>query len=145
MYLHLACGVSHPPKGPVELLYRWLVDPYDGRNIFRQRSTSPRYCTVEMASELRIVLVGDQDFGRLTYLRSQLLYGRASPILTSFFQRVNLALRKEVSHLSPLEAKNIPNFSTLEDLVERTHTTETYHVGVENALLCISQLAHYIE
>lgn len=98
-----------------------------------------------MAREMRIVLVGDQEFGTLTYLRGQLLGGRTSPILSSFFQRVNLALRKEIAQLSPLEAKNIPEFSTLEDLVDRTHTAAAHHVGVESALLCISQLAQYIE
>lgn len=91
---------------------------------------------------MRILLFGDQVIERHAYLRSQLLGGRASPILGSFFHRVNLALRREISQLSPLEAKNIPAFSTIDELLDRT---QALHVGVETALLCISQLAHYIE
>lgn len=94
---------------------------------------------------MRILLFGDQVIERHAYLRSQLLGGRTSPILGSFFHRVNLALRREISQLSPLEAKNIPAFSTIDELLDRTHSEAALHVGVETALLCISQLAHYIE
>lgn len=66
-------------------------------------------------------------------------------MLASFFRRVNLALRREIAQLSPLEAKNIPDFSTIDELLDRTLGQSAPHVGVESALLCISQLAHYIE
>lgn len=94
---------------------------------------------------MKILLFGDQVFDRHAYLRTQLLGGRASPVLASFFRRVNLALRREIAQLSPLEAKNIPDFSTIDELLDRTPCESAPHVGVESALLCISQLAHYIE
>lgn len=94
---------------------------------------------------MRILLFGDQVFDRHTYLRSQLLVGRTNPVLAFFFHRVNLALRREIAQLSPLEARNIPAFSTIEELLDRTYSEPALHVGVESALLCVSQLAHYIE
>lgn len=98
-----------------------------------------------MASEMRFLLFGDQVVDLHNYLRRQLLSGRTSPTLGSFFQRVNLALRREIAQLSPLEAKNIPDFSAIDELLDRTQSESALHLGVESALLCISQLAHYIE
>lgn len=98
-----------------------------------------------MAGEMKILLFGDQAPDRRTFFQTQLLAGRASPLLRLFLQKLNLALRREVANLSPLESKNIPPFSTIEELVDRTGSKQVNHVGVESALLCISQLAHYIE
>lgn len=100
---------------------------------------------MKMVSEMRLLLFGDQVFDRHTHLRSQLLRGRTNPIVGVFFHRVNLALRREIAQLSPLEAKNIPSFSAIDDLLDRTRSEPALHVGVESALLCASQLAHYIE
>lgn len=123
-------------------LHRKIWTPHRYSDIFL---LSQRSVEMAMASEMKILLFGDQEFNRHTYLRTQLLGGRTSPLLASFFHRVNLALRREIAQLSPLEAKNIPAFSTIEELLDRTHSEPALHVGVESALLCISQLAHYIE
>jgi hypothetical protein len=98
-----------------------------------------------MAGEMRILLFGDQALDPHAYVRSQLLAGRTNPLLCLFLQRVSVALSREIAQLSPLERKNIPSFSTVEELVDRTQSSQIFHTGIESALLCISQLAHYIE
>lgn len=98
-----------------------------------------------MAGEMRILLFGDQVLDPHAYIRSQLLAGRTNPLLCLFLQRVSVALSREIAQLSPLERKYIPGFSTIEELVDRNRSSQTYHAGIESALLCISQLAHYIE
>ncbi len=98
-----------------------------------------------MAGEMRILLFGDQALDPHAYVRSQLLAGRTNPLLCLFLQRVSVALSREIAQLSPLERKNIPSFSTVEELVDRTQSSHIFHTGIESALLCISQLAHYIE
>jgi len=98
-----------------------------------------------MAGEMRILLFGDQALDPHAYVRSQLLAGRTNPLLCLFLQRVSVALSREIAQLSPLERKYIPSFSTVEELVDRTHSSQIFHAGIESALLCISQLAHYIE
>lgn len=94
---------------------------------------------------MKILLFGDHTPDQRAFLQTQLLAGRASPLLRLFLHKLNLALRREVANLSPLESKHIPSFSTVEELVDRTSSKQVSHAGVECALLCISQLAHYIE
>lgn len=98
-----------------------------------------------MPGEMRILLFGDQALDPRVYVQSQLVAGRTNPLLCLFLQRVSLALQREIAHLSPLERKYIPNFTTIEELVDRTHSNHIYHAGIESTLLCISQLAHYFE
>ena len=98
-----------------------------------------------MDGEMRILLFGDQALDPHSYIRTQLLAGRTNPLLSLFLQRASVALKREIAQLSPLEQKYIPSFSTIEELVDRAHSTQSYHTGIESALLCISQLAHYIE
>ncbi len=94
---------------------------------------------------MRILLFGDQALDPHTYVRSQLLAGRTNPLLCLFLQRVGVAINHEIAQLSPVERKYIPSFSTIEELVDRAHSSQFYHAGIESTLLCISQLAHYIE
>lgn len=98
-----------------------------------------------MTGVMDILLCGDQVFDRHAYLQSQLLSNRSNHILSFFFQQVNFALRREIAQLSPLEVNHIPVFSTLEELVNRDSSQSNHHLGIQSALLCISQLAHYME
>ena len=98
-----------------------------------------------VTGELRILLFGDQSLDTQSFLRSQLLASRTNPLLCLFLERTTLALRQEVSELSPLERKNIPAFSSIDELADRTFPQVKPHPGIESALLCISQLAHYFE
>ena len=98
-----------------------------------------------VVGELRVLLFGDQSSDTRPYLRNQLLTGRTNPLLCLFFDRVTLALRQEVSELSPLERRHIPTFSSIDELADRSRPQVKTHPGIDSALLCISQLAHYFE
>lgn len=98
-----------------------------------------------VVGELRVLLFGDQSLDTRTYIRSQLVAGRTNPLLRLFLDRVTLALRQEVSELSPLDRRHIPQFSSIDELADRTYPQVKNHPGIDSALLCISQLAHYFE
>ena len=99
----------------------------------------------QLSGELRILLFGDQALDTRAFIRSQLVVGRTNPLLCIFLDRVTLALRREISELSPLERKYIPAFSNIDELADRTYPHQHSHPGVDSALLCISQLAQYFE
>jgi len=95
-------------------------------------------------SEMRLLLFGDGALVSRAHIQAQVLESRGNPFLNLFIQRSSDALRHEIALLSSLERSAIPAFNTIDELNERTKTTRA-HAGVQNALLCISQLAHYIE
>ena len=95
-------------------------------------------------AETRIFLFGDQALVNPAQLQQQLVDGRGNPFLCLFLQRCSDALRHQVSQLSPLERKSIPPFNTIDELNDRASNSDV-HEGVQNALLCISQLAQYIQ
>nr|ACH72076.2 polyketide synthase [Dirinaria applanata] len=99
----------------------------------------------QLSGELRVLLFGDQALDTRAFIRSQLIVGRTIPLLCIFFDRITLALRREISELSPLERKYIPAFSNIDELTDRTYSQQHSHPGVESALLCISQLAQYFD
>lgn len=94
--------------------------------------------------EMRLLLFGDQALVNRAHIQKQVLESREDPFLSLFFQRATDALRHEVAQLSPLERRAIPDFTNVAELNDRTISDES-HEGLQNALLCISQLAHYIE
>lgn len=95
-------------------------------------------------SEMRLLLFGDGFLVSRGHIQAQVLESRVNPFLGLFFQRSGDALRHEIALLPPLQRSLIPAFHTIDELHERTKTTGA-HAGIQNALLCISQLAHYIE
>ena len=95
-------------------------------------------------AEMRLLLFGDQALINRAHIQRQVLESREDAFLSLFFQRCSDALRHEISQLSPLERKDIPDFTNIAELNDRTSSDET-HGGVQNALLCVSQIAHYIK
>lgn len=93
---------------------------------------------------MRILIFGDGALVSRAHIQAQVIKSRGDPILNLFFQRASDALRHEVALLSPLERSSIPAFNTIDELNDRTKTTGA-HAGLQNALLCIFQLAHYME
>ena len=91
--------------------------------------------------EMRLLLFGDQALVNRAHIQRQILESREDPFLSLFIQRSGDALKHEIAQLSPLERRNIPDFTNVAELSDRTISNET-HEGVQNALLCISQLAH---
>ena len=98
-----------------------------------------------MADEMKMFFFGGNASDDYAFLQSQLSRGRTNPILSSFFEQVNLALRQEIYRLSPLDRELIPAFSTIEELVERASCVQAGNLAISSALLCISELADYIE
>ncbi len=94
--------------------------------------------------EMRLLLFGDQALVNRAHIQKQIVESREDPFLSLFIQRSSDALRHEIAQLSPLERRKIPDFTNIAELNDRTSFDET-HEGVQNALLCISQLAHYIQ
>lgn len=95
-------------------------------------------------TEMRIFLFGNQALVNRAQIQQQLVDGRGNPFLNLLLQRCSDALRLEISQLSPSERKSIPSFNTIDELNDRTINGRA-HEGVQNALLCISQLAQYTQ
>lgn len=91
-----------------------------------------------------LLLFGDGALVSRAHIQAQVLQSRGSPFLSLFLQRASDALRQEIAFLSPLERLSIPAFNTIDELNDRTRVGKI-HVGVQHALLCVSQLVHYIE
>ncbi|KAI4190373.1 MAG: hypothetical protein L6R41_000825 [Letrouitia leprolyta] len=98
-----------------------------------------------MAVDMKILLFGDQTVDPRENLRGQLLSGRRNVLVSDLFQKVGTALKYEISQLSHPERDGIPSFATLEELLDRLSTTQAIHSGIASALLCVSQLAEYLE
>ena len=94
--------------------------------------------------QTRILLFGNQALVNRAQIQKQLVDSRENPFISLLLQRCSDALRLEISQLSPLERRSIPSFNTIDELNDRT-ISGIPHEGVQNALLCITQLAEYIE
>ena len=93
---------------------------------------------------MRFLLLGDQSSFNQAHIHKQVVESRENPFLSLFYKKTSDALRHEIAQLSPWERAAIPAFTTIAELNDRT-TSKDAHEGVQNALQCISQLAHYIE
>lgn len=98
-----------------------------------------------MAGDMKILLFGDQTSDPREHLRAQLLAGRSNVLLSHFIQQVGVALKNEIAQLAWSERDAIPDFSTIEELADRSLISGVVHPGLTSALLCISQLAKYLE
>ncbi|KIW13453.1 hypothetical protein PV08_08641 [Exophiala spinifera] len=64
-------------------------------------------------------------------------------ILQAFLERAGEALRVENKSRSH-PSKAVPNFSTIQELVDRYYRGEAKDAAIESALVCISQFTHFI-
>lgn len=97
-----------------------------------------------MDTATKLLLFGEDASDLQTRLRGQIIESRTNPSLNALFQRAGSALRYEIGLLSPLERQGIPHFSTLDELNTRINP-KIPHAGVQNALLCLSQIAQYLK
>ena len=93
---------------------------------------------------MRFFLFGDRSSFDRAHIQKQVVQSRENPFLSLFYRKSSDALRHEIAQLSPLERNVIPTFTTIAELNDRTSFRDV-HEGVQNALQCMSQLAHYIE
>jgi hypothetical protein len=94
---------------------------------------------------MEFLVFGDQAQESFSFLDNLLVRGNLSSLCITFLSKAGAALRHEVSQLALLEREKIPNFSTIQELNERYHDSGITSPAVESALLCVTQLAHYIE
>ena len=64
-------------------------------------------------------------------------------LLQSFLEQASEAIRVENRSRSH-PSKAVPNFNTVQELVDRYYASESRDAAVESALVCISQLTHFI-
>jgi len=98
-----------------------------------------------MADKMAFLLFGDQSLDAHGFLAEFCRQGNPSILAKAFLERATQALREEVDGMGKIERQNIPTFRTLFQLNERYHAKSIRHPGIDSALLCIAQLAHYIE
>jgi hypothetical protein len=91
------------------------------------------------------LLFGDQSLDTHGFLAQFFRQGQPGILAKAFLNQVGYALRKEVERLPKLERSRLPVFRTLQQLNERYYGQRLKHPGVDGALLCTAQLAHYIE
>ncbi|KAE8447936.1 hypothetical protein EG329_010008 [Mollisiaceae sp. DMI_Dod_QoI] len=98
-----------------------------------------------MADKMAFLLFGDQTLDIHGFLADFFKSGNPSILTQSFLDKVGSALRAEVDQLSTLERRRIPHFSSVKDLNDKYHARDIKNAAVDSALLCITQLAHYID
>jgi hypothetical protein len=98
-----------------------------------------------MADRLSFLFFGDQSLDTYAFLSGFYREGNQGILATAFLNQVSEALWREIEGLGRLERAKLPLFKTLPQLNERYHAQALKHPGLDGALLCITQLAHYIE
>lgn len=98
-----------------------------------------------MTDKLAFLLFGDQSSDTHGFLAEFFRQPERGILANAFLEQVGRALRKEIEALSRVERSKLPKFLSLQHLNERYHAQGLKHPGIDGALLCISQLAHYIE
>jgi hypothetical protein len=98
-----------------------------------------------MAGPMAFLLFGDQSLDIHDSLSD--FYRRPSNgvLSKSFLERACTALQEEVDRLPNIDRLRIPTFSSIQDLNEKYHAASQKNSAMDGALLCITQLALYIE
>ena len=94
-------------------------------------------------TEMNILLFGDQTSDFHPLLR-KLLHKKGNPVLGSFLERANVALRDEITRQSSLTQEKMPQFTSISDLIERYQDSKTSNPAIESAIVCICQIACFI-
>ncbi|GAB1313853.1 hypothetical protein MFIFM68171_04063 [Madurella fahalii] len=97
------------------------------------------------AKQDAFLLFGDQSLDTHGFLAQFFRHGKPGILAKAFLDQVGHALRKEVEQLPKVERSRLPVFRTLQQLNERYFTQKFKHPGIDGALLCTSQLVHYID
>ncbi|KAL8720159.1 MAG: hypothetical protein Q9225_002947 [Loekoesia sp. 1 TL-2023] len=93
-----------------------------------------------MSPGMKILLFSDQATDYHDNLRKK-LHQKNSPILSSFLEKTNAALREEVALQPRLVRDTIPSFSNLLDLVDWFDETKVPNPAVESAICTTCQIA----
>ena len=93
---------------------------------------------------MELLLFGDQATNVHSFLHPLLFQRGHTTLLASFLSRVTATLRKDIADLPHLKRKDIPPLNELLQFLNDYHRSPCPNAPVANALLCISQLAHFI-
>ena len=99
----------------------------------------------KMSDKMAFLLFEDQSLDTHEFLAEFCHRGNLSVLSRSFLEQIGSALREEVDQLSSLERQRVPKFSSIQELNKRYHVGNIKNSAMDSALLCITQLAHYIE
>jgi iron transport multicopper oxidase len=109
-------------------------------------SFQPSFLCEDMSDKMAFLLFGDQSLDVYAFLADFCGGSKIPSVLArSFLEQVGAALRREVDQLSSIERQRVPRFASVKELNENYHSHEVKNSAVDSALLCIAQLAHYIE
>ncbi|KAI8953477.1 polyketide synthase [Xylaria longipes] len=97
-----------------------------------------------MADQISFLLFGDQSSDTHGFLADFLKRRNPSVLSREFLRLTEDALKNEIEDLPRVERQKITTFRTLPQLNEGYHGQKIKFPGIDSALLCISQLAHYI-
>lgn len=64
-------------------------------------------------------------------------------LLNVFLEKAVFAIRDEISKRAYVQS-DIPDFGTIDELVDRYYKTESADTAIESTLVCLSQLIHFI-
>ncbi|KAI1109012.1 polyketide synthase [Nemania sp. NC0429] len=98
-----------------------------------------------MADQISFLLFGDQSLDTHGFLADFLRKGDPSVLAREFLALAGDALKDEIGNLPRVERWKMPSFRTLPQLNERYHGQTIKSPGIDSALLCVAQLAHYID
>lgn len=90
-----------------------------------------------------VLLFGDQTADQYPLL-CKIALRKENALVRNFVERVSVALREEVRALTRTQRDGIPDFLTVNDLVENYYQAGKRIAMVESALLTISQIGHFI-
>ena len=98
-----------------------------------------------MSDNMAYYVFGDQSLETQSFLEDLCRRPEQGMLAKSFLDKAATALRQEVDRLSVVDRAQVPTFTTIQELNERYRGLQKKNNAIENALACISQLAHYIE
>ncbi|EON65175.1 hypothetical protein W97_04412 [Coniosporium apollinis CBS 100218] len=90
-----------------------------------------------------LLLFGDQTADQYPLLR-KISQRKDNALLSTFLERVSVALRDEVTRLPRSHRDSIPDFLTVQHLVEAYYEKGLKMPQLESCLVTIAQLAHFI-
>ncbi|KAL5612261.1 hypothetical protein BROUX41_000199 [Berkeleyomyces rouxiae] len=96
-------------------------------------------------SKIAFNLFGDQSLEVYSSLSDFCRLGSPSIVAKVFMERAGASLRDEIEALPQIERAQIPAFRSLYQLNEEYHHQSRRHSGIDSALLCITQIAKYID
>jgi naphtho-gamma-pyrone polyketide synthase len=95
-----------------------------------------------MVPNIRVLLFGDQSADFIPALR-QLVSVKDNPLIVSFFEKAYTTLRNEVAQ-HPRTEREIPGFTSVENLLWRYSESGARSPEIESALICIYQIASFL-